>query len=164
MELITTATIFLASMNVYNGNCNFAYESMVCDNVVSTQTVYQKSWNGKYLSKHLKYNYVYDAEQRLAQKEVMKWDISLNKWVKSHCLNYTYNTNGYSIEYAQWNAQHSDYTNIMEKQTYTVTISGTMAVCSYSWDKKESQWVLRDNIIMLKSPEIELYTSQFQQM
>lgn len=151
MELITTATIFLSSMNIYNNDCNFAYDAKLCDDVVSSQIVYQKSDDGKYLSRHFKYNYTYDAEQRLVKKEVMKWDVWTNKWINSHCLNYTYSSNGYSIEYVRWNTQNTNYTDVMEKQTYDETVNGAMAICSYSWDNKDSQWILKDNVIMLNA-------------
>lgn len=162
MELITTTTILLASMNVFNNDCNFAYDTNFCDNVVSSRTVYEKSNDGKYLSKHLKYNYVYDAQQRLARKEVMRWDTWSNEWVKSHCLNYTYDANGYAIEYVQWDAKSLSYAEVMEKQTYHETVNGAMAICSYSWDKKENQWVLKENIMMLKTEAMEFYTTQLQ--
>lgn len=98
MEFLTATTIFLASLNVY-GECGFAYNAETSeDGIVAAKTVYRKSVCGKYLSPTLKYNYVYDGEQRLAQKEVLKWNGVTGKWEKSHILNYLYDENGYTIE------------------------------------------------------------------
>ena len=81
MEIITATTIFLASLNVY-GECGFAYNAETSeDGIVAAKTVYRKSVCGKYLSPTLKYNYVYDGEQRLAQKEVLKWNGVTEKWI-----------------------------------------------------------------------------------
>lgn len=162
MELITTTALFLASMNVYNNDCNFAYNTTFYDDVVASQTVYKKSDDGKYLSKHFKYNYTYDTEQRLVKKEVMKWDVWANKWVNSHCLNYNYDSHGYSIEYTRWNAKNSNYTDVTEKQTYDETVNGAMAICSYSWDNKESQWILKDNVIMLNTTPESLFSYELE--
>ena len=97
MEIITATTIFLASLNVY-GECGFAYNAETSeDGIVTAKTVYRKSVCGKYLSPTLKYNYVYDGEQRLAQKEVLKWNGVTGEWDKSHILNYMYDENGYAI-------------------------------------------------------------------
>ena len=74
MEISTMTSLLMAAMNVWNANGNFAYNTEMEGETVAAQVVYLKSEDGKYLSNHLKYNYAYDEEGRLAQKEVLKWD------------------------------------------------------------------------------------------
>lgn len=149
MEIITATALLLASMNVFNQDANFAYHTAYADSVVTASTVYKKSENGKYLSHHLKYNYTYDAQQRLATKEVLKWNSYSEKWEKNHCLNYIYNEFGYTIEYRAWEDSKADYTTIVAKQSYDEQVNGAVAVASYTWDKREKSWIMQQNRLLM---------------
>ena len=149
MEIITATTIFLASLNVY-GECGFAYNAETSeDGIVTAKTVYRKSVCGKYLSPTLKYNYVYDGEQRLAQKEVLKWNGVTEKWDKSHILNYLYDENGYTIEYAVWNSGKQEYADVVAKQTYNESIDGALCIALYKWDDYGNDWVKQNDMVAM---------------
>ncbi|WP_373732047.1 DUF3836 domain-containing protein [Bacteroides heparinolyticus] len=150
MEFITAATIFLASLNVSQKDCDFAYNVETTDHAVTSQVVYKKD-EGKYLSHHLKYNYTYDAQQRLKKKEVLKWNSLSGKWEQSHCLNYVYDMLGYSIEYALWNEKVGGYTDATAKQIYDESASGIITVVSYKWNKSDSNWVVQNNTVMMNA-------------
>lgn len=149
MEIITATTIFLASLNVY-GECGFAYSAETSeDGIVTAKTVYRKSVCGKYLSPTLKYNYVYDGEQRLAQKEVLKWNGVTGEWDKSHILNYMYDENGYAIEYAVWNSGKKKYADVVAKQTYNEGIDGALYIALYKWDDSGNDWEKQNDMVAM---------------
>ena len=149
MEISTMTTILMASMNVWNADGNFAYNAEMDGDAIAAQVVYLKSEDGKYLSNHLKYNYVYDEEGRLAQKEVLKWDAQDKAWKHSHTLNYTYDFTGYSIEYVAWNEKQQEYADVMAKQTYEENIAGTVAVALYQWDKADHHWIEQERNLLM---------------
>lgn len=149
MEIITVATILLASLNASNNGSGYVYNTEGSEDVVTATVVYKKSESGKYLSHHLKYNYTYDEQQRLVKKEALKWNFYSEKWEKSYCLNYVYDASDYSIEYALWNRSESDYADVVAKQTYDEKIDGAVAVASYKWDKNDKSWVMKDNVVMM---------------
>lgn len=149
MEMITAATILLASLNASNNGSGYVYNTEDSEDVVTATVVYKKSESGKYLSRHLKYNYTYDEQQRLVKKEAFKWNTYSEEWEKSHCLNYAYNASGYSIEYALWDKSESDYVNVVAKQTYDEHTDGSVAVASYKWNKSDKNWVMKDNALMM---------------
>ena len=63
---------------------NFAYNSEINNGKVESQTVYEVQ-NQQYLQPHLKYNYTYDEQNRLIQKEVLKWNKQAQKYDKDRC-------------------------------------------------------------------------------
>lgn len=149
MEFITATTIFLASLNVY-GECGFAYNAETSeDGIVTAKAVYRKSVCGKYLSPTLKYNYVYDGEQRLAQKEVLRWNNITGEWERSHILNYLYDDKGYTIEYIVWNSGKQEYADVVAKQTYNEGIDGTLYIALYRWDDSGNDWVKQNDMVAM---------------
>ena len=108
---------------------NFAYNSEINNGKVESQTVYEVQ-NQQYLQPHLKYNYTYDEQNRLIQKEVLKWTI-------------TYGTDETAVEYASWNAKTNAYSNIKEKAVYRENAMGMAEnYQSYAWNERQNEWNL----------------------
>ncbi len=74
-----TSLVNAASSMVGNRANNFAYNTETIGNRVETQEVF-KVENRKFLQRHLKYNYLYDAQGRISRKEVLKWNEKSNDW------------------------------------------------------------------------------------
>ena len=66
---LTSVVIAVSGNNVKD----FAYNSEKQENGVETQTVY-KIKEGKYLERHLQYNYTHDEKGRVSAKEILKWN------------------------------------------------------------------------------------------
>lgn len=143
--IITTATLLATVLGMSdNASTEFAYNTELNNNVVSGQTVFRKDDSGRMLSRQLKYNFTYDAQNRLAQKEVLRWNENTRKWVNDHCLNYQYTTNGYSVEYVRWNAKAEAYCDVTEKTVYEQNIGDQQASYqNYQWDGKTGGWKLK---------------------
>lgn len=138
---ITAATILALTTNasvngkyVYNIECN--------NNVVSSQTVYTQDMSGKYLTQKLKYNFTYDAEKRLTSKETLRWNAESGKWENYKVQNYTYGTEGYSVELAYWNKTTQQYSDVMQKCEYSVIGDNVLEVATYNWNKETKSFEL----------------------
>ena len=83
----------------------------------------------------------YDEQNRLIQKEVLKWNESTQSFEKHHSLNFFY-TDDVTVEYALWNEQSSAYTDIKQKAVYRQTDSSVLRYLSYEWDEKNNDWSL----------------------
>ncbi|MCD8081439.1 MAG: DUF3836 domain-containing protein [Bacteroides sp.] len=109
----------------------------------TTQIVYKTDATGKYLTPHLKYNFSYDKQNRMQQKEVLRWDSNSGMWVNQHTLSFLYEKNGYSIVSATWNADENVYNLISLKTTYTLDSENrTCRYESFRIDKDTQEWVV----------------------
>jgi hypothetical protein len=131
---ITAATILALTTNagingkyVYNTECDN-------NNVVTSQTVYNTDYSGRYLTNKLKYNFTYDEQNRLTGKETLRWNAEEGQWVNESMMNYTYNAEGYSVELAYWNKNVKLYSDAREKCEYTLVDNNIMEVATYKWN------------------------------
>lgn len=141
--LIVSILLAITSFsNQMVANQKFAYNCEMNGSQVSSETIY-KVENGKYLFNHLKYNFAYDVDGRVSQKEVLKWNADSQNFEKQYVLNFTYSDTAVTIEYLTWNAKTEEFSNIREKAVYQ--LSGKKNVVNYlayEWDNKESNWNL----------------------
>ena len=70
-------------VNAVSGNNleGFAYNTEEQENGVETPMVY-KVKKGKYLERHLQYNYTYDKKGRISAKEILKWNQNNSRFEK----------------------------------------------------------------------------------
>lgn len=144
MKALVLSVVF-ALTSVVNAMSNnnlkeFAYNSEMNAERVESQTVF-KVENDKYLHNHLKYNYTYDADGRISQKEVLKWNGKAQAFEKNHCLTMTYADGEVTVEYALWNATDNAYTRVKSKAVYQ-TNGEEVNYQSYNWNEKENSWNL----------------------
>ena len=116
------------------------YNSEKQENGVETQTVY-KVKEGKYLERHLQYNYTHDEKGRVSTKEILKWNQDNSRFEKLYCLNFSYTDNEVNVEYVAWNNKIGDYTDVKAKAVYQMNEQG-INYTAYNWDKKENAWNL----------------------
>lgn len=121
---------------------DFAYNNEIINGKVESQTVYEVQ-SQKYLQPHLKYNFAYDSQNRLSQKEVLKWNEQTRNYEKDHCLNISYNDGETAIEYASWDTMANAYSNVKEKAIYHTNAKGALEKYqSYEWNKGLHNWNL----------------------
>lgn len=159
MGISVMTTILLAFMNAgEKENENFAYNVEMEGETVTAQWVYRKSDDGQYLSHHLQYNYTYDEEQRLVQKEVLRWDEWSHSWKNSHVFNYTYGLSGYSVEQVKWNETKGEYADLTAKQTYEECVTGAVAVSLFQWNENDHAWVQQEDKLLM-NPSLDYLIS-----
>lgn len=145
MKALVLSVVFAltAVVNAVSGNQvnNFAYNSEKQENGVETQMVY-KVKEGKYLERHLQYNYTYDEKGRVSAKEVLKWNQDNLRFEKQYCLNFNYTGNEVDVEYAAWNSKDADYTNVKAKTVYQMN-GESINYMSFNWNEKKCNWDLK---------------------
>ena len=144
MKALVLSVVFALTsvVNAVSGNNvkDFAYNSEKQENGVETQTVY-KVKEGKYLERHLQYNYTHDEKGRVSAKEILKWNQDNSRFEKLYCLNFSYTDNEVNVEYVAWNNKIGDYTDVKAKAVYQTNEQG-VNYTAYNWDKKENAWNL----------------------
>lgn len=141
--LIVSILLAVTSFTNYAvANQSFAYNSEMNGDQVKSENIY-KVESGKYLLKHLKYNFTYDAQGRISQKEVLKWNADSQNFEKQYVLNFTYSEREVTIEYLGWNAKSQDYSKAKEKAVYQISEeNNVLNYLSYEWSTKENDWSL----------------------
>lgn len=121
----------------------YAHNTETTDGRVTTQTVY-KVESDQYLHCHLMYNFSYNAQNLLQQKEVLKWNSATSGWEKSYCMNFSYDQSSTTITYARWDAKNKAYREILEKAIYNQDEETRLLASyqSFKWDKRSQQWDL----------------------
>ena len=144
MKALVLSVVFALTsvVNAVSGNNvkDFAYNSEKQENGVETQTVY-KVKEGKYLERHLQYNYTHDEKGRVSDKEILKWNQDNSRFEKLYCLNFSYTDNEVNVEYVAWNSKAGDYTNVKAKAIYQMNENG-MNYMAYNWNEKDNSWNL----------------------
>lgn len=135
-----TSLVNAASAMAGNRTNNFAYNTETIGNRVETQEVF-KVENRKFLQRHLKYNYLHDAQGRISRKEVLKWNETTQTFEKHHSLNFFY-ADDVTVEYAAWNEKDGAYTDIRQKAVYQQTDNNNLRYLSYEWNEKSNDWNL----------------------
>lgn len=144
MKTLAMTVIFAMTVmiNAIGGNIqnNFAYNTVMNGGQVESKMVY-KVEDGKYLQQHLQYNFKYDANNRILQKEVLKWNEIERAFERNYCLNYDYTETSTDVEYALWDSKTNAYSDVKEKAVYLYEPGGVNYL-SYQWNKKENDWNL----------------------
>ncbi|WP_455606602.1 DUF3836 domain-containing protein [Bacteroides sp.] len=107
MKALVVSVVFALTsvVNAVSGNNleGFAYNTEEQENGVETPMVY-KVKKGKYLERHLQYNYTYDKKGCVSAKEILKWNQNNSRFEKQYCLNFSYTDNEVNVEYVAWNS------------------------------------------------------------
>ncbi|WP_044263722.1 DUF3836 domain-containing protein [Bacteroides timonensis] len=144
MKTLVMTVIFAvtAVVNAFGGNNqkDFAYNEVMNGEQVESQLVF-KVEGGKFLQNHLKYNFTYDAQGRIVQKEALKWSEIEQAYERYYCLNYSYSEIGTDVEYALWSDKTNAYSDVKEKSVYLFE-GDAVSYLSYKWDEKENDWNL----------------------
>ena len=141
MKALVLSVVFAltAVVNAVSGNNvkDFAYNSEKQESGVETQTVY-KVKEGKYLERHLQYNYTHDEKGRVSAKEILKWNRDNSRFEKQYCLNFSYTDNEVNVEYVAWNSKTNAYADVKAKAVYQINAMGT-SYQSYKWKPKAAE-------------------------
>lgn len=149
METIITAATILSMYlsSAMNGSETYCYNADIENGRVNTMYVYDK--DGNYLTAKLAYTYEYDDQDRLVKKEVLRWNERRNEWVKDHCLELTYNMEGYEVSKHNWNRKNQNYDTAMEKAVYHYEFSQVMSVNYLRRHKAASGFETIDSMLVM---------------
>lgn len=103
--LLVIVTIFIANatLSAAKLNNNLIYNAEEVDGLKVAETVYKMDNN--LLTKYMKYNYKYDANNQMTENLSQKWDSVDNCWVNDLKICYIYDSKSITTEYYKWNSK-----------------------------------------------------------
>ncbi len=142
ISLVIAATSVLNSAFAAAPSVGFAYNTDTDSTGVTTQYVYKKTPDGRYLRHHLKHCYTYDDAHRLLSRATLRWDAASGDYRPAYALHYAYAADAsVSVELALWNPQTEDYTDVREKAVYAADDRG-ITYQAYEYDAASDAWQL----------------------
>ena len=153
METIITAATILSMYlsTATNENAMYCYNANIDNGRVNTMYVYNR--DGNYLTAKLAYNYEYDDQDRLVKKEVLRWNERRNEWVKDHCLELTYDIEGYEVSKRNWKRKDQAYEPAKEKAVYHYEFSQVMSVNYLRRHATEKDFESVDQMLVMNPAE-----------
>lgn len=139
---VLSAMLLTSSLNTKTENFAYNVETGPKQEVVS-QTVCKVDKSGKYLSWHLKYNFTFDEQERLSEKETLKWNGVKQSWEKVSRLTYQYDHSEYNIKLSVWDSKANAYKDTSEKTVYSFSNMQSYASYeSYKLNEQTQEWDL----------------------
>ncbi|MCP3893471.1 MULTISPECIES: DUF3836 domain-containing protein [Bacteroides] len=110
--LLVVLLVSCLSVQARSYDGNLIYNSEEKDGVMVGQTVYKMD-NGS-LANYMKYNYAYDADQRMIESETLKWSSTNNQWENDLRITYAYSGKSITTNYYKWNKKTHTYVLVPE--------------------------------------------------
>ncbi len=110
--LLVVLLVSCLSVQARSYDGNLIYNSEEKDGVMVGQTVYKMD-NGS-LANYMKYNYAYDADQRMIESETLKWNSTNNQWENDLRITYAYSGKSITTNYYKWNKKTHTYVLVPE--------------------------------------------------
>lgn len=125
--IITILTVLSMYMNAtQNMSSEYYYNSEMENGVIKTMYVYDQVENG--LSPKLAYHYDYDAQGRLTEKVVCRWDCWSKDYQPTYRLQLTYTDEGYELAQSVWNKKKHEWKDTNEKAVYHIEKGQVLSV------------------------------------
>jgi len=122
------------------------------NNQVVSKTIYK---NEDYFNRHIKYEYKYDNQSRVIQKEVLKWNDRKEEWTKAYKIDLSYSDDQITMEYAKWNKKDKEYNRKKERSIYDLNDNNQPIGCkNFIWNKQESNWKITDDIVYITNTDL----------
>lgn len=136
--LAVMAVVCVANVELKAQDSNFITNEVVVGNQVTSKIVYRMDGS---LYRHMKYDFAYDAQNRMTAKEAFKWDATSESWTPYFKISYLYAGNEITMEYARWNAGHKAYDIAAEKSVYELNAENMpIAYINYKWNQPNKDW------------------------
>ena len=90
MVLVAMVVAGIANTELKAQDNNFITNEEKVDDLVVSKVIYRLDGS---LYRHMKYDFTYDDQKRVAAKEAFKWDSSTEKWIPYFKIDYTYSSN-----------------------------------------------------------------------
>lgn len=118
---------------------NFITNEEVKNDLVVAKTIFKQ--DGAYLYKHMRYEFTYDAENRMLSKTASKWNSAKEEWTPYFKMTYNYEGNEIIMSYGRWNASHKAFDKDVQKSIYEMNSQNMPVACrSYQKPADNSDW------------------------
>ncbi|MCD8079030.1 MAG: DUF3836 domain-containing protein [Bacteroides sp.] len=120
-KAVCMIVIMLTSVSVANAQNKYVIEDTKEGEKVMSRTIYINKKGSHY---HLKSDFTYDGNNRLATKETFLWNKRKQKWVPQKFLQYTYTHSDLIITSSSWNLYEKAYTENVKQASYDINQPG----------------------------------------
>lgn len=118
---------------------NFITNEEVKNDLVVAKTIFKQ--DGAYLYKHMRYEFTYDAENRMLSKTASKWNSAKEEWTPYFKMTYNYEGNEIIMSYGRWNASHKAFDKDVQKSIYEMNSQNMPVACrNYQKPADNSDW------------------------
>ena len=158
--IITAATVLTMYFNaISNVDVNYMYNADMEDGVINKIEVYEQDADHQMVHK-MEYRYEYDEQDRLVNKEMLRWDDATQNWTRDSRLTYKYYKKGYNVEVSHWDAARQCYTLPSE-----VTLFRSMAPCltsvkTYRMNETQDNMYLLSSMLVMESVDNMLFANK----
>jgi len=146
--------VAITSVSLASGKGNapkYYYDNEGAKVMAESQSVFIFDENGRYLMPKIKYLFRYDEGGRVIEKKALRWDTGKQDWGNAYLLNYTYEKDFVTIEYALWDKNKGEYDDFSQRTTYKVDGNMVTAVNRYRKDLAgDSEWSLESSYLYSK--------------
>ena len=106
---VLSALLLVISITVCarNYDNNLIYNSEEENGMLVGQTVYKME--GSSLANYIKYNYKYDTNKRMIERQTMKWNSYKNNLENDLLVRYTYEGKTVTTNYYKWNNRKQEF-------------------------------------------------------
>jgi hypothetical protein len=123
-----------------NGSPKFYFNNYGTKELAASQEVYEWVESRKYLKPMYKYDFVYDAQNRVVEKHISKWEAGDGEWFRLHKLTYTYTGEALTIEFSRWNRTKETYGDVSEKSVYALKKDRFTSYSNYTRKTSSDEW------------------------
>lgn len=115
-------------------NGKYVYNADYTGNDITTMYVYKVVVDSKdmvLLTPYLKYDYTYSPDGLLTSREVSRWMVEKDDWVRTSRFDYTLTNDSYCTAYSRFNYSSNCFEQPVEKMEYSLVPDENVNVVSY---------------------------------
>ena len=120
----------------------FYFNNSGTKELAASREVYEMDAAGKYLTRKYRYEFTYDAQNRVVEKRILKWGVWGEEWSILQKLNYTYTPESIIIELSYWNRATESFDKVSEKSVYGVDTDHYTSYAGYERKSTSDEWQL----------------------
>lgn len=99
------------------------------------------------LYRYLKYDFKYDNQNNMVEKEAFKWNASTENWVPYYKINVAYTFDQVVMNYAKWNEKEKAYNGEQEKSVYELdALNVAVAYQNYKKNDYKKEWKIVEDL------------------
>ena len=97
----------------------------------------------------MKYEYLYDNEDRLTRKVVSRWNYSKDKWTNDCCYCYEYMDEGCTVERMKWGRKETRFRHPAGQSRLPMLVDKVTAVAQYEWNNNGNDFVQTERLLIM---------------
>ncbi len=117
-KVVMSAAVLMAGFTTAAAQNDFYTNVHMDGQNASERTIYK--YDG-YLTPHLKYDYTYNADNKMSSRTAYLWLDAHNEWIPYYRIDYTYENGKVNMKYGVWDAMSGNFSKYKEHASYEAT-------------------------------------------